>query len=275
MSFLRNRKLLAILVAIAVIAITGFKLSSGKVVIGFKHPESAFPYENYIFVSNIGSSPVSPNLDGFITKLDRYGNILEYKFIDRLQAPKGLWVYNGKLYISDLDRVCVADIDTKKLHCIPVKGSKFLNDIVYTDGAIYVTDTATDKVYKIQSGKVTVFFHKNGLSPNGIVFSNKLDTFIVVSFNEPVINLISESGKLVKSVYIKGYTGFDGVSIYKNRVYVSDYRTGRVISMNMSFGDVRLVKRFPTPCADIFVANNELLAPLLEDNKLYIGKLPQ
>ncbi len=273
MPFLDKRKVLIILGVVALAAIMGFKLASGKIVIGFRHPESAFPYGNYIFVSNIGSSPVSPNRDGFITKLDKYGNILEYKFLDGLEAPKGLWAEGGKLYISDLNRVCVADIDTKALKCIPIKGSRFLNDIVYHSGAIYVTDTLTDRVYRVKGNAVSVFFEKSGLSPNGIIYSKKLGAFIVVSFNEPVINVISPSGTLIKSAYIKGYTGFDGVSIYNDRVYLSDYRTGRVISVSMQFGDVRLVKKFPTPAADIFVKNGVLLAPLLEENKLYIGKL--
>ncbi len=276
MPFLKNRKLVFLLIAIALITITGFKFLSGKVVIGLRHPESAVYYQGYIFVSNIGFSPVSENLDGFITKLDKYGNILEYKFIDHLQAPKGLWVKNNHIYISDLNRVCVANIDTKRMHCIPVKSSRFLNDITLHGNAIYVTDTATNNIYCIKHNKVSIFYHGNGdFSPNGIVFSKRLKAFIVVSFNQPAINIISQKGKLIKSIRIAGYTGFDGVSIYKDKIYISDYRTGRIFAIGFNFRKPVPVKRFDTSVADIGVYDNKLLAPLLEANKLYIGTISQ
>ena len=274
MSFLKNGRLLVAAVVLFVV-ISGFKFLQDKFVIGFKHPESAFLCDNYIYVSNIGSSPTSKKLDGFITKLDEYGNILEYKFIDNLQAPKGIWVNKGELYIADLDRVCIADIDTKKMKCEYVKGSKFLNDIIYYDDAIYVTDTITNTVYKIKGSTQMRFFHLKGLSPNGIIFSKKLNAFIVVSFNRPVINIISLQGKLEKRVFIKGLSGFDGVMIYKNSLFLSDYRSGEIVVMNLNFKNIKVLKRFNTPAADIFVGAGKIIAPLLEANKLYISTIKQ
>ncbi len=275
MSFLKNKKLIAVLGIVVFLAVTGFKFLNDKFVIGFRHPESAYYNGRYIFVSNIGSSPVSKNKDGFITKLDKYGNILEYKFLDKLQAPKGIWLYDNKLYISDLDRVCVANIYTKKMQCIKVKGSKFLNDIVCLQKKVYVTDTVTNDIYVLYKNKVSLFFHKNNFSPNGIAFSKRLNALVVVSFNRPVVNIISLSGKLIKSVYLKGFNGFDGLIINGSDVYISDYKSGKILKTNLNFKTVRVIKDFKTPAADIFVKNGKLIAPLLEDNKLYIGDMEQ
>jgi len=275
MSFLKNKKIVVTAFVFLFVVITGFKFLNDKFVIGMQHPESAYFNGRYIFVSNIGSSPMSKNKDGFITKLDRYGNILEYKFLDNLQAPKGIWIYGNLMYIADLDRVCTANIDTKKTKCIEIKGSEFLNDIIYFDKKIYVTDTMTNNVYVISGKKVDVFFHKPDFSPNGIAFSKKLNAFVVVSFNKPVVNIISLSGKLIKSIYLKGFSGFDGLVIKKGEVFISDYRTGEILKTNLQFKKVYVIKEFKTPAADIFVYDNKLIAPLLEADKVYIGDIKQ
>ncbi len=272
MSFLRGRKILLFVAVIVLIFISGFKFLNYKYIIGFQHPESVCMYKNYMFVSNIGSSAASQNRDGFITKLDEYGNILEYKYIYGLKSPKGIFAYDNMLYIADLDRVCEFNLETQKQLCINIKGSKFLNDIVYANGSIYVTDTMNDAVYKIdKNNKVELFFSKKGLSPNGIAFLKKTGNFAVVSFDKPSVNIISPNGILLKSSFIKGYNGFDGVCVLNDSVFVSDYKTGAVLSLDFYLKKHQLIKRFNTPVADFFIDKNKLIAPLIDADKLYIG----
>ena len=276
MSFLRNKNSLAVLGIFILILLTGFTFVNQNEVVGLKLPESAFLYKNYIYVSNIGSSPTSSNLDGFIAKLDRYGNILEYKFIDGLKAPKGIFPYKNKLYISDLDRVCIASIDDGSKQCVNIPGSKFLNDIYVLNGDAYITDTFTNCIYKLDNSfNVSVFLcsKDRNFSPNGIWFSKVLNAFVVVSFNEPVVNIVSLNGKVEKKIYLKGLTGFDGLIIHSSRVFISDYRSGKIIETDLSFKGYRTIKQFNTPVADFFLGKNLLIAPLLEDNTLFIGKI--
>ncbi len=276
MSLLRNKNTLAVLGVFILILLSGFTFVNQNEVVGLKLPESAFLYKNYIYVSNIGSSPTSPNLDGFITKLDRYGNILEYKFIDGLKAPKGIFPYKGKLYISDLDRVCIANLDDGSKQCVNIPGSRFLNDIYVLNGDAYITDTLTNCIYKVDDKlSVSRFLcsEDSSFSPNGIWFSKILNAFVVVSFNEPVVSVVSLNGKIVKRSYLKGLTGFDGLIIRSNRVFISDYRTGEIIETDLSFENYKVIKKFNTPVADFFINKDILIAPLLEDNTLFIGKM--
>ncbi len=276
MSFLKNKNLIIFFSLSVLILLSGFKFISESEVLGLKHPESAFLYKGYVYVSNIGSSPISQNLDGFITKLDKYGNILEYKFIDGLKAPKGIFPYKNKLYIADLDRVCIFNLANKKKNCIDIDGSEFLNDIYVLNGNIYVTDTETNCIYKINRGLgVSKFYCSSDrkFSPNGIWFSKKLNTFVVVSFNQPVVSEIDLKGNLVKSFYLKGLTGFDGLIVRNNKVFISDYRTGKIIETNLSFKKFTVIKRFNTPVSDFYLNKSKIYAPLLEANKLYIGKV--
>ena len=276
MSFLKSKNLIIFLSLSVLIVLTGFKFVTENEVLGLKHPESVFLYKGYLYVSNIGSSPVSQNLDGFITKLDKYGNILEYKFIDGLKAPKGIFPYKDKLYIADLDRICVVNLVNRKKECVNVKGSEFLNDICVLNGDAYVTDTATNCIYKIDRNlSVNKFYCTNdsGFSPNGIWFSKKLNAFIVVSFNRPVVNEIDLNGNLMKSFYLKGLTGFDGLIVRKDKVYISDYRTGKIIETDLTFKKYTIIKEFNTPVADFYLNKSALYAPLLEANKLFVGKV--
>ncbi len=273
MSFLKSKKFIVIFGILIFLVISGFKFLNDKFIIGFKHPESAYCYNGYIFVSNIGSSPMSKNLDGFITKLDQYGNILEYKFIDKLQAPKGIYVYGTKLYIADLNRICIADIYTKKKKCINIKGSSFLNDIVYVEGRIYVTDTVKDRIYVVKNNRAKIFFEQKGLSPNGIIFIKSLDAFAIVSFNEPAVSIISMKGKLLNRVYLRQFNGFDGISLFEDHLFLSDYRSGSIIQTDLRFKNIKVIKEFKTPAADISVCGNRIFVPLIETGKIYIGNI--
>lgn len=261
-----------IILLIAVLVIYGFKFTETKTIIGFQHPESVCSYNNFIYVSNVGK--YSKN-DGFITKLDKYGHIIEYKYIDGLKSPKGIYTYDNKLYIADVNRVCIADLKKENTKfCIVIKNAEFLNDLIVRNNEVYVTDTLRNCIFKIgQNGKTSLFFSDAGLSPNGIVFSRKLNAFLVVSFNKPMINIISADGKLENTVSVKGFDGFDGIYIDKNSIYLSDYKKGLIIKTTFAMKHFDIIKHFQTNVADIYFKNNIVFAPLISKNKLAVIKV--
>jgi len=274
--FLKNKKIIFFIFILIALCVSSFKFLSEKSIAGFHHPESAYFDGEYIYVSNIGLSSSDRVKDGFITKLDKYGNILEYKFIDNLQSPKGIVLSNNKLYISDSNRIVIKNLESGKIKYINIKNSKFLNDITVFRGNIYVTDTVLDTVFKVdKNANVSTFLYQKGLSPNGIIYSKSLKAFLVVSFNKPAINIVSKSGTIEKTLNIKNQSGFDGISIYKNRIYLSDYRKGEILSLNLNLQDIKVVKECKTPIADIYVGRNLILLPLLEKNQVIIGHIKE
>ena len=72
-------------------------------------------------------------------------------------APKGLGLYKNMLWVADLDEVDGIDINTGKIEKkIKVNGAVFLNDIaVDKNGVVYVSDTRTENLHKIENGVVT------------------------------------------------------------------------------------------------------------------------
>jgi len=137
-------------------------------------PESAY-FDNgsqFLFVSNVVGAPDQKDGQGWIQKLDSAGKVISAKWVEGLNAPKGMRSHRGTLWVSDIDQVVAISIATGKIterHV--VEGAKFLNDVaVDPQGAVYVSDTVGSRIYKIVAGQVSIFAEGADLeSPNGLL----------------------------------------------------------------------------------------------------------
>ena len=91
---------------------TNFEVEKQWETDGLSTPESICfdPGENMFFVSNIVGRPSAKDGNGFITKLDSTGKIVSLKWIDGLNAPKGLAICGNKLFVADIDALVKIDI---------------------------------------------------------------------------------------------------------------------------------------------------------------------
>lgn len=142
----------------------------------FKVPESVLydATNKALYVSNIdtinGSGPWTKDGRGSIGKMSADGKTINAEWVKGLESPKGMGLYNGKLYVADLTGVVVIDIASGKVEkTVEVPGSKGLNDIsVDKDGVIYVSDSEGKKIFRIKNG-VSELFVDNLRSPNGVL----------------------------------------------------------------------------------------------------------
>jgi sugar lactone lactonase YvrE len=136
-----------------------------------KTPESVLYYKKgkFLFVSNIDGKPAEKDGKGSIGKVGLDGKIMVTDWVSGLNAPKGMGIYKNKLYVADLSEVVVIDIkESKIIKRIPVEGATFLNDIaVDENGVVYVSDTRTFKVHKIENDVATTYLEKLK-GPNGL-----------------------------------------------------------------------------------------------------------
>lgn len=126
---------------------------------------------NVLFVSNIdGKDPWEKDGKGSIGKVGTDGKIIATDWVTGLNAPKGLGLYNNTLFAADVDRVVVIDINKGAIvQTIQVDGAQALNDIsVDKKGIVYVSDSKTKKVHRIENGKATVWI-ENLQGPNGVL----------------------------------------------------------------------------------------------------------
>lgn len=122
-----------------------------------------------IYVSNIeGQDPLGKDGKGSIAIISKEGKIVNPAWVSGLNAPKGMAISNGKLYVTDIDEFVEIDIATAKVsNKWKVEGAQFLNDVAAHNGTVYFTDMTTGKVHAYADGAISTISEGNE-SINGI-----------------------------------------------------------------------------------------------------------
>lgn len=124
-----------------------------------------------LYVSNINEGPWEKDGNGFISKMDKNGKVLDLKWIEGLSAPKGMGISGSSLLIADIDELVEADINTGEIkNRIFVEGNPQLNDIsTGGNGEVYVSGSGSNKIYKLENDELTVVFEgQEGERFNGL-----------------------------------------------------------------------------------------------------------
>src|SRR5436190_11080348 len=118
-----------------------------------RNPESALydSKSNSLYVSNMGA--------GTIVRIGADGKVIKNDWVTGLTSNKGSALFNGLLYTAETAAVAVIDVDKATIvKRIPIEGAQMLNDVaVDSKGIIYVTDTRSGKVYRIEADKPAVY----------------------------------------------------------------------------------------------------------------------
>ena len=230
---------------------------------GFQSPESVLSYQGNFFVSNVGAKlePTKEDGDGFISLADVNGNIKEKKYFKVvLNAPKGMGIHAGVLYVTDINRIVGLDIVShKKVFELSLKprGVGFLNDIAISDkGILYASATDTGDIFQVDLTQRAGARRAKRLQigklpgPNGLAYDAKNYSLWVASFGAGEkkkgelgrIDLASLSYSKVKSV-----SGMlDGLALIdSNTVMVSDWvefkKSGRILEVDVNTGNQRVL----------------------------------
>ena len=134
-------------------------------------PESVLPdtKKGILYVSLIDGGPWDADGKGGVGILDTKGNVLNNQWITGLNAPKGLGMFGNKMYVADINVVVVIDIKKGKIDKkIAIDSASGLNDITVTDkGVVFVSDSRTARVWKIENDKPTLYL-ENMKGVNGL-----------------------------------------------------------------------------------------------------------
>ncbi|CAN5453899.1 ATP/GTP-binding protein [soil metagenome] len=142
-----------------------------------KVPESVlFDKENKVlYVANIdGTDPWAKDGKGSIGKVSLDGKIIATDWVSGLNAPKGMGLYKGKLYVADLTNLVVIDLKKGAIEkTIPVEGAEGLNDVsIGNDGIVWVSDSKGKKIFKVENENASVYL-ENLKGPNGVLMRGK------------------------------------------------------------------------------------------------------
>ncbi len=268
---------------------------------GLATPESVlFDAENDRYlISNINGTPLTADNNGYIATMAPDGTTVEKWIVGgankvTLNAPKGMAIVAGVLYVTDITTVRKFDLKTGAPKGeIKVTGATFLNDLaVGPNDTVYVSDsglkagkadfepTGTDAVYKIDTKAkapkaVKVAKDKSLDKPNGLLV-NAAGQVWVAPFGAKTIYMLDDAGKKGTAVELPG-GGLDGILDTGKHIIVSSWEKSTIYAAPV--GDTLifapLIENVSSP-ADIGYDSkrNRLLVPRFMDNKVEVYQLP-
>ena len=256
---------------------------------GFIQPEAVRydPEQDMYFVGSWGTgAPDAKDNNGFISRLTPDGAVERPRFIAggtsgaRLHAPRGMTIVGDTLWVVDADavrgfnrrtgaRLATVDFSSYKLG--------FLNDIAAGPDALYVTDTGTDKIYRIAAGRITVALQDSALGgPNGITWDASGRRFIVVPYGgDSGIKAWTAGSKTLSVAGQSSGAKYDGVEVLPGgRVLVASQKDS---SLHLFAGGTgRPIIHTGGAPADIAVdtKRNRVAVPFVDRNLIEIWQLP-
>ena len=221
----------------------------------FKDPESV-TYDkkrDRFYVSQVNMAEKYGG--GAVSVVSSGGQISELGWIEGLNNPKGLAVYQDKLYVADGNNLIEVDIEAGKIaRKYYGAGSASLESVTIDEqGTIYVTDILGDKIYRLeQGGGLQVWLSDDKLeTPNGILVHDgalyvasygKIASKNFDSFSDAPPGKVLKINLTDKSIMplTKDPVGhLDGiVSDGKGGVYVSDWQAGKLFLIKLEDGTV-------------------------------------
>ncbi|MDX9883521.1 MAG: hypothetical protein RBS73_15790 [Prolixibacteraceae bacterium] len=258
-----------------------FHISSGQQLVKvwetepvFRVPESVLysPESGDIFVSSIEGASNEKDGEGFISIIGTDGKIKNLKWVTGLNAPKGMAVFNGKLYVADLDALIEIEIEEATItNRYPVKEAVFLNDVaVCKNGQVFVSDSRTGKIHVLDKNQISEvplepIKNANGLySANGKLYigSGKIQTMDLES--KKLQTLFEDAG------------GVDGIELLDDGNFLFSHWAGRIFMTNEN----KIIKLLDTSDAGINSADIDfakgidlILVPTFRDNRIVAYKL--
>jgi sugar lactone lactonase YvrE len=155
---------------------------------GLDGPESAVldAAQGVIYVSNVNGDASAADGNGYIAKLSLKGEILDKEWVTGLNAPKGLALHDGKLYVSDIDELAVIDTASGEItarHKAP--GATFLNDVTAAeDGRVFVSDMMQNQIWQLEGDQFEMWLQDAALeNPNGLLAEQ--DRLVVAAWGKP------------------------------------------------------------------------------------------
>ena len=170
---------------------------------GFDNPEAVLLSDDgrVLYVSNTNGGPAEKNGMGYISLVAPNGTLVKHKWVDGLDAPKGMLEVDGVLYVTDIERVVAID---------PTSGSRigewshdeaiYLNGLTADDqGGVYASDTAASKIFRLANDQLEPWVGGEVLDyPNGLRFED--GRILVAGWGKPNEDWTTEIPGHVKAV---------------------------------------------------------------------------
>lgn len=261
---------------------------------GLKFSESTLPYDGGMLVASFGCDELNPlNAEG-------RGYVMMFKdgrsevFVPAdgsLSAPKGMLVDGDRLFVCDVNRIVVYDLQDRSRAPQVIEmgeGNLFVNDLVAHEGMMYVSVTNSDKVLRMDiSSRDSIGAVQEWLSvpgPNGLAVRD--GRMYIASY--PASGVTSQDNVLYvvddlsapqarKLTDVPGQ--YDGIAFSEDgaKMYFTNWAPAGVSVMDMATGEVSsLEMALDVPLsgpADISVKDGRLYIPDLPASRVVVVDL--
>ena len=247
-----------------------------KKVEGFSHPESVVYDEDrgHVYISNIGKKEPG---DGFISKTNLQGEVLELQWITDLNDPIGLLIHEDILYVTDNTELIEMDIKSGTIiNKTKVEGAQFLNDIAAdAEANIYISDTGNSSIYFMKNGSIKIdqWLSSEELEfPNGLLVADD-HIYVAAWGGENGGNLlkVSLNNKEVTKVSQEPIGNLDGIQLNNNNnFYISDWATGDIHEIDRK-GKISKILTSEKSAGDILFhsGSGKLVLPMNHQNAVW------
>ena len=253
---------------------------------GLNNPESAVynPASDSLFVSNVNGSPVEHDGNGYISQVALDGTFIAKRWFIGLDAPKGLAIDGGTLYVADIDRLLAIDLNSATISAVyPVSDAKFLNDVaVGKDGAVYVSDMMLDRIHRLHNGTFQIWLESSDLeSPNGLHAED--ERLILGAWGKMAEDFSTEVAGHLKAISLSDQSitslgdntpvgNLDGVEADGlGGYYVTDWMAGKLYQFSKT-GKFKLLLELTQGMADheVLLDKRWIVLPMMNDNKMVV-----
>lgn len=230
-----------------------------------------------LLVACINGSPAEKNGMGYISMLQPDGKVANLEWVSGLNAPKGMGIHEGKLFVTDIDHLVIIDIEKAEIiEQIPVEGASFLNDIsIDDDGTVYLSDSDTGILWKFSNGVFTPWVTEGLERPNGLFVER--DRVLLTSSLSQDLKVIDKATGEYETV-TTGIGRGDGIEFTgKEGHYIVSSWAGEVFLVLPDFSKVSLLKTSEQEInsADIGfnIEEQVVYVPTFFDNRVVAYKL--
>jgi DNA-binding beta-propeller fold protein YncE len=226
--------------------------------------------QDVLYVSNIHGAPDAKDGNGFISKVSMDGKIMDQHWVKGLDAPKGMGLSEGKLYVADVDKVYEIDTNSGKItRTYTVDNAKFLNDIAIDDkGKVYISDTRGGSIYIIENGNLSTWMGDLD-GPNGLFTED--GKMLMALWNGKSLNSVDPDTKQV-TIRTDSIENPDGIEAIDDDAYLVSSWNGMVHHVDSDWNKTLVLdtREDSLSAADIeyVKAKNLLLVPTFFKNKV-------
>jgi DNA-binding beta-propeller fold protein YncE len=243
--------------------------------------------QDVYFVSNFNGSGSARDNNGFVSRMSPDGEIQQLRFVAggaggaTLHAPRGMAITGDTLWVADVDGVAGfhrrtgAPVGTVTF---PGETLGFLNDVAAgPDGTLYVTDTGTNRVYRIDGRTPRVLVSDSTLGgPNGITWDAAGGRLLVVPYGGGgAVRAVDPTTGTMTTALTLGAAKMDGVEVLPGGRMLIATQSDSSLHLVQGGTGRRLLRTAGQP-ADIGVdtRRNRVAVPYIALNRVDVWALP-